>query len=107
MGQPRPLFHFIFGLFKQTSSQFLQQIYVKKCPSSIRCRDSNPQPSERESLPFTTRPELPPKHQESCTKFLRYFTNREVNKNYLKRKEVCFFLFALDKVKMNWPWNIN
>ena len=29
-------FLFIFGLFKQTV-QFLQQIFVKKCPSSIRC----------------------------------------------------------------------
>ena len=59
MGQPRPLFSFIFGLFKQTL-QFLQQLYVKKCPSSIRCRDSNPRPSECESLPITTRPGLPP-----------------------------------------------
>ena len=38
-------FSFIFGLFKQTI-QFLQQIYVKKYPSSIRCRDLNPQPSK-------------------------------------------------------------
>ena len=30
MGQPPPLFRFIFGLFKQTL-QFLQQINVKKC----------------------------------------------------------------------------
>ena len=44
VGQSRPLFAFIFGLFKQTL-QFLQQIY-----------DSNPQPSEHESLPITTRP---------------------------------------------------
>ena len=29
MGQPRPLLSFILGLFKQTSLQFLQQIYVK------------------------------------------------------------------------------
>ena len=55
-------FSFIFGLFKQTSLQFLQQIYVEKCPSSIWCRDLNPRPSERESLPFTTRPGLPPYH---------------------------------------------
>ena len=53
-------FLFIFGLFKQTSLQFLQQIYVKKCPSSIRCWDLNPQPSERESPPITTRPGLRP-----------------------------------------------
>ena len=53
-------FSFIFGLFKQTSLQFLQQIYVKKCPSSIQYQKSNPWPSERESLPITTRPGLPP-----------------------------------------------
>ena len=29
MGQPRPLLMFIFGSFKQTPLQFLQQIYVK------------------------------------------------------------------------------
>ena len=54
-------FSFIFSLFKQTL-QFLQQIYVKKCPSSIRCRDSNPRPLEHEFLPKTTRPGLPPYH---------------------------------------------
>ena len=53
-------FSFIFGLFKQTSLQFLQQIYVKKCPSSICYRDLNPRPLEFESLPTTTRPGLPP-----------------------------------------------
>ena len=51
-------FSFIFGLFKQTALQFLQQIYVIKCPSYTRCRDSNPRPSE--SVPITTRPGLPP-----------------------------------------------
>ena len=60
MGQPRPLFRLFPVFFKQTSLQFLQQIYVKKCPSSIRCRDSNPWPSDRESPPITTRPRLPP-----------------------------------------------
>ena len=51
-------FSFIFGLFKQTALQFLQQIYVIKCPSYTRCRDSNPRPSK--SVPITTRPGLPP-----------------------------------------------
>ena len=60
MGQPRPLFNLFSVFFKQTSLQFLQQMYVKKCPSSIRCRDSNPQPLECESFPITTRPGLPP-----------------------------------------------
>ena len=33
---------------------------VKKCPSSLRCWDLNPQPLERESLPITTIPGLEP-----------------------------------------------
>ena len=48
-------FLLIFSLFKQTSLQFLQQMYVKNCPSSIRYWESNPRPSERESLPIITR----------------------------------------------------
>ena len=57
MGHPRPLFRLFLVFFKQTI-QFLQQINVKKCPSSIWCRDSNPQPLECESPPITTRPGL-------------------------------------------------
>ena len=52
-------FRVYFRLFKQTL-QFLQQIYVKKSPSCIRCWDSNPQPSVHESPPITTRSGLPP-----------------------------------------------
>ena len=58
MGQPRPLFRF-FGPFKQTLQIFTTNV-CEKCPSSIRCQ--NPQPSERESPPITTRPGLPPKY---------------------------------------------
>ena len=54
-------FSFIFRRFKHTIVKIvLQQINVKKCPSSIRCWDLNPQPSEHESPSITTRPELPP-----------------------------------------------
>ena len=59
IGQPQPLLSFIFGLLKQTSIQFLQQIYVKKYLSNIHCRDSNPRPLEHESPPIT-RPGLQP-----------------------------------------------
>ena len=52
-------FSFIFGLFKQTI-QFLEQINVKKCPSSILRLDLNPRPLEHVSSPITTRPWLPP-----------------------------------------------
>ena len=49
-------FLFIFGLFKQTLLQFLQQIKCEKYPSSFQCRDSNSQPSNYKSPPLTTRP---------------------------------------------------
>ena len=51
------LFFIYFRLFKHTL-QFLQQINVKKCPSSIRYQVSNPQPFGCESPPITTRPGL-------------------------------------------------
>ena len=52
------LFFVYFHPLKQTI-QFLQQINVKKCPSSIRRQDSNSQPSDYQSPPLTTRPGLP------------------------------------------------
>ena len=55
---PSPASFSVFCLFKQTF-QFLQQINMKKCPSSIWCQDSNPRLSEHESPPITTRPGLP------------------------------------------------
>ena len=51
---------YFFHLFKHTL-QFLQQINVKKCTSSIGCRDSNSQPLGHETSPITSRPGLPPK----------------------------------------------
>ena len=58
MGQPRPLFG-LFSVFSNKQYNFTTNI-CEKCPSSIRCRDSNPRPLERESLSITTRPGLPP-----------------------------------------------
>ena len=51
-----------FNLFSslETNSTFLIQLFVKKCPSSIQCRDSNPRPSDSESLPKTSGQGLPP-----------------------------------------------
>ena len=51
-----------FRLFSsfQTNINFLQQINVKKCPSSILCWDSKPQPLVYESPPLTIRPGLRP-----------------------------------------------
>ena len=59
MGQPRPIFR-LFSVFSNKHHYNSYNKYMwKKCPYSIQCRDSNPQPSERVSLPFTTRPGLP------------------------------------------------
>ena len=57
MGLPGPLFH-LFSSFQ--TLQILQQLNVKKCTSSIRCRDSNPRSVENESPPISTRPGFPP-----------------------------------------------
>ena len=56
---PTPASIRLFLVFSNKHYKFLQQIDVKKCPSSIRCQDLNPRPLERESLPITTRPGLP------------------------------------------------
>ena len=57
-----------FGLFFAYFRSFQTNIITifttnisEKCPSSIRYRDLNPQPLERETLPITTRPGLPPR----------------------------------------------
>ena len=70
--------------FKQTSQHFLQQIYVKKCLSSIPCWDSNPQPLEHESPPIIARPGLPPR----LKKFLRRYLGIEKNENLPKLAEI-------------------
>ena len=54
------IFLVYFCLYKH-KLQFLQQINVKKCPSSKQCWDSNPRPLEHTSPPLNTRPGLPHK----------------------------------------------
>ena len=59
MGQSRPLFH-LFLSFQTHITNFATYNYVKNCPFSIWCWDSNSRPLERESPPVTTRPGLQP-----------------------------------------------
>ena len=54
------LFFVYFRSFQTNIITIFTTNICEKCPSSIWCRDSNPRPSERESLPITTRPGLPP-----------------------------------------------
>ena len=58
MGQTRPLFHLFLSF--QTFITIFTTKNMKKCRSSIQCRDSNSQPLEHQSPPITTRPGLPP-----------------------------------------------
>ena len=55
MGPPLPIFH-LFLYFQTHITDFTTNKYVKKCTSSIQCRDSNSQRLEHESPPLTTRP---------------------------------------------------
>ena len=54
------LFFVYFRSFSQNINTILQQINLKKCPSSIEHWDSNTRPSECESPPISTRQGLPP-----------------------------------------------
>ena len=65
------LFSFIFSLFQRNINSILQQIIVKKSPSSIWHWYSNPRPSKRESPPITTKPGLPPIHWTIKLNFYR------------------------------------
>ena len=58
MGQPRPLF--VYFLSFQTNNRIFTTNICEKCLSSIQCRDSNPRPSQRQSLLITIRPGLTP-----------------------------------------------
>ena len=56
LSQPQPLFHLILS-FQTHITNFTINRYVKKCPSSIQCRDSNTRYLEHD---ITTRPGLLP-----------------------------------------------
>ena len=81
MGQPRPVFVY-FRLSKHTLQFFTPNRYVKKCPSSILCRDSNWRPMEQESPPITTTPGLPPTFK--CFKSTGFEFNWSNQKSYIQ-----------------------
>ena len=55
--EPFPASFCLFSSFQTNITIFTANMY-EKCPSNIRCWDWNPQPSEHESPPITTRPGL-------------------------------------------------
>ena len=89
-------FLFIFGLFKQTI-QFLQQINVKKCPSSIRRWDSNPRPLERESTPITTRPGLPPIYETLPRYLTEAWSHQDTWANLIVAKMIVEYRKYIEK----------
>ena len=73
MGQPRPLFH-SFLSFQTQITNFITNRFVKKCPSSIQCWDSDSRPLEHEFPPITTRaPGLPPNKFKIIFQMLVFF----------------------------------
>ena len=56
---PTPASLFIY--FRSFQTNIITNFTTNYCPSSIRCRDSNPRPLEHESPPISTRPGLPSK----------------------------------------------
>ena len=62
------LFFIYFWSFQTNIITIFTTNKCEKCPSSIRCWELNHRPSERESLPITTRHGLPPKAFISVTK---------------------------------------
>ena len=81
-------FSFIFfRLFKQHYNFTTNK--CEKCPSSIQCWDSNPQSSDRESPPITTRPGLPPSNQYRFAELIRR-RQKNINRDltqFSRRKE--------------------
>ena len=71
---PTPASLCLFLVFSKNNT-FLQQINVKKCPSSIWCQDLNPRPLENELSPITTRSGLIPL-------YLKFWHRIDVRSNY-------------------------
>ena len=83
---------------------------MKKCPSSKKYRDSNPQPLEHESPPITTRPGLPPfiwrniivlkdfvsairyLNVDFCTHYLKFISANAIFRLNLQMSNVEFLL---------------
>ena len=60
MGQPRPLFVYLWYFQTNIVTIFTTNKCVKmSCPSSIQSWNSNPRPLGHEPPPITTRPGLP------------------------------------------------
>ena len=92
------LFLFIFVFSNNHFNFYNKYRYVKKCPSSIWCWDSNPCASEHEPSPITTRPGLPQSIVCCCfvTQKIIFFLAPEYSfssKIINNKSRVCHFRF--------------
>ena len=69
------LFYGLFWSFQTNSITFFTTNRCEKCPSSIQCWDSNPQPSEHESAPIPLDQGFRPKPLFVWEEFLSNFSN--------------------------------
>ena len=90
------LFFVYFRSF-QTNNTFITSNHCEKmsCPPSVRCRDSNPQPSKFESPPITTRPGLPPTSKVVC---------QAGQNSSLPAKIFCLLLIGTVNNLVSWSW---
>ena len=95
---PGLFFVFIF-VFSNKYYKFYNKYECEKCPSSIRHRDSNSQPSDNESPPLTPRPGLP----HETTYFVNCFLNERSNhRNFLKENLKLDNLTSIRVQKIKW-----
>ena len=80
-----PGLFFFFFVF----SNFTTNMYVKKCPSSIWCWDSNSRPLEHES-PITTRPGLPPREKMLPHQYLVIFISIDDESRQVQRPQAVY-----------------
>ena len=111
------LFFIYFCILKPTITNFKTNKYVKKCPSSVRCWDSNSQPLDHESPLITTRPGLPPNNSSPYGQ-LRSITNhkliilknwtfsgdvqRDVYIEQFNSSKIVTWLYLLQPANRNW-----
>ena len=72
-----------FQSFQTNTITIFTTNICEKCPSSIWCQDSNPQPLEHESPPITTRPGLPPSTWKMFEEELDTKNNLRAGKQFL------------------------
>ena len=94
MGHSRPFFIY-FSSFQTNLITIFTTNKCEKCPSSIRCWDSNPRPLEHESPPMTTRPGLPPSTHHSLMSVSRkaMSSSRSPSRTFWSFLFFCLFIF--------------